>query len=244
MIRSLRNFFKNYIDTHYKDWDISIALRYLPIVADIQKNYQEGESILEVGSEISGITPYLQKPVTGVDIDFDMSKKNEYLTPVKASAVELPFKDRSFDYVLSVDMLEHLPIPQRFKAIMEILRVAKKKVYLAFPSGKSATLSDNELNQYYLRRRGEDHPYLKEHLGFGLPDFREVKAELEKHPEFKIKIVGNTNIYLWNTLLRWGLSDQKFQSSLYRRLLLLLPVLKHLNFGSTYRKMFILERVR
>ena len=45
-------------------------------------------------------------------------------------------------------------------------------------------------------------------------------------------------------LLKFGLSGEKFKSSLYRRLLLLLPILKYFNFGSTYRKLFILKKSR
>ncbi len=236
----LRKYFKNLIDNKYPGWDITIALRYIPIVDDLKRVQKSDQTILEVGSEITGITPYLKRKVTGVDINFDYSKKNEYLTPIKIKGVELPFKDSSFDYVLSVDMLEHVPPKLREKAISEMVRVAKKKLYLTFPCGEQSSKVDLELREYYKKIHGQDYPYLKEHTELGLPDLEMVKKLLQ--PYGKLTINGNTNIGLWKTLLSWGLSEDRLKASFYRRALLLLPILKHFNFGTTYRQLFILEK--
>lgn len=244
LINNIRNLFKNYIDKNYQDWDISVALRYLPIVEDIEKTYKAGEAILEVGSGIKGITPYLKKSVTGVDLNFDFDKRNSYLTPITASVLKLPFKDSSFDYVLSVDMLEHIPDIYRERAVREILRVANKKIYLSFPCGKESEKTDQALFKYYLKKKGKPHSFLAEHLDNGLPDCSKIRKYILDTSNFKIQIKGNTNILLWTFLLKMGLSDEKFKSSLYRRLLLLLPIIKHFNFLATYRKLFILERIK
>ncbi len=238
----IRKYFKNLIDKKYPNWDTTIALRYLPIVDSIKKSYKETDTILEVGSEITGITTYFQKTVTGVDVDFDLSKKNKYLKPVKGSATDLPFENKSFDFVLSVDMLEHIQPKMRTKAIMEMMRVTRKKMYLAFPMGKTSEQIDQELHKYFLEKRGQEYPYLLEHVTLGLPDYREVKKVLDSSDEFQIREYNNTNIKLWKLLLKWGLSGERLKSSLYRRALLLMPLLKHMNFGTTYRKLFILER--
>lgn len=238
----LRQALKRYIDQKYPSWDITIALRYLPIMDDIKKSYKNTKTILEVGSEINGITTYFPKAVTGVDINFDYSKRNKYLTPIKASALKLPFPDNSMDYVLSVDMLEHIPRINRLKAVSEMVRVSKFKVYLSFPTGKKSEDADKELYEYFLKKRGEEYQYLKEHVELGLPDIGEVRKFLNSVKNSKLKVLKNTNLRVWKTLLKLGLSGDKFKSSLYRRLLILLPILKHLNFGPTYRVLFILEK--
>lgn len=241
-MNNLRKSLKNYINKKYPDWDLTIALRYMPIVDDLKKRHQKEETILEMGSEITGITPYLKKKVTGVDIDFDYSKKNEWLTPIKIKGVELPFKDKSFDYVLSVDMLEHVPPQLRQKAVAEMIRVTRKKMYLTFPCGKESVKVDKHLNDYFVKKKGGQFQYLKEHLELGLPDAKEVEQQMRAESNCKVQVIGNTNITLWKWLLKMGIAGNKFESSLYRRLLLLLPLLKHFNYGTTYRKLFILER--
>ncbi|MBI2011816.1 class I SAM-dependent methyltransferase [Candidatus Daviesbacteria bacterium] len=236
----LRNFFKRYINKKYPSWDITIALRYFPIVSDLKKIYQDGEKILEVGSEISGITPYLKKKVYGVDINFDYSKQNKYLKPIKASAINLPFKNNSIEYILSVDMLEHLNPKLRIKAIKEMLRVAKKKIFLSFPTGLHSEKVDLDLYLYF-KKIGFDYPYLMEHINLGLPNFDEIVDFIRLHKNIKLKVKGNTNIFIWKNLLKLGMSNHRFKSSLYKRFLILFPILRHLNFHPTYRKLFILE---
>lgn len=239
---SLRRIIKKYINKKYSAWDITVALRYLPIVKDINKNYHQGESILEVGSAESGITTYLKRDVTGVDLNFDKNLLSHYLQPIQGYATALPFRSLSFDYALSVDTLEHIPPVKRKQAIKELLRVARKKVYLAFPCGKEAQQADVEIDKYYLRKHKKRFLFLEEHLKYGLPEFGDIKNYLEMFSDFKVSFKKNTNIQLWKLLLSWGLSDENLKSSLYHRSLLFTPVFKYFNFGKTYRVLFIMER--
>lgn len=108
----------------YPNWSPDIALRYLPIIDDLKK--QSEGTILDVGSGSLGITPYLKKIITGVDITFS-PPYSKLLKRVKGTATKLPFKNESFDYVLCVDTLEHVPTKFRPQVIRELLRVAKKK---------------------------------------------------------------------------------------------------------------------
>lgn len=243
MFNTVRAKLKHHLDTRYPAWDLSIALRYLPIVDDLKQIQQKNESILEVGSEIEGITPYLQQPVTGVDLGFDYSRANQWLTPVKGSATKLPFQNRSFDYVLSVDMLEHLLPTQREQAIKEMLRVADKKVYLAFPCGSASAAVDRELDRYFFNKNGQHFDYLAEHVKLGLPPCDLVPQLARRYPDWQLTVHGNTSLWLWRLMLKLGLSNEIIKTSLYRRLLFLLPLLKHCHLSPTYRRLYIFTKL-
>lgn len=244
MFKTVRQKLKNALDNRYPGWDLTIALRYLPIVDLIKANHRKGDKILEVGSEIQGITPYLQLPVTGVDLGFDYARRNKWLTPVEGSAAKLPFPDQSFDYCLSVDMLEHLPKDIRKKAVEEMLRVTRKRIYLSFPCGPESEGVDKELDEYFYRRNGHHYDYLAEHVELGLPPCELVPKLIADNPDWSLEVRGNTSLWLWSLLLKMGLSNTQWQTSLYRRLLFLLPILKYLNFSPAYRQLYIITRVR
>lgn len=234
---------KKLIDDKYPDWDISIALRYLPIADDLRIRLKDSDRVLEVGSEITGITPYLPRPVTGLDRGFDYSRQNQFLQPVVGSATAIPFADRSYDYVLSVDVLEHIPPRLRAKAVREMLRVTKKKLYLTFPVGKQSMQADHLLDQYFYRQNGRHFTYLTEHVKNGLPDENFIPDLVAKAPGvWELTSRPNTSLFLWIMLLKLGLSNIPWKTSLYRRLLLLIPLLKHLNFPPAYRRLYILTR--
>jgi ubiquinone/menaquinone biosynthesis C-methylase UbiE len=64
--------------------------------------------------------------VVGVDIRQDALKvaaDGGIVTPVLASADRLPFPSGSFDFVVAIEILEHLPDPE--SAVAEIARVAR-----------------------------------------------------------------------------------------------------------------------
>ena len=240
----IRPWLKSYLDSHFDGWDISIALRYLPIVDALKKRAQPRDKILEVGSEIHGITTYYHRRVTGIDQGFDYTRQNKYLKPVKGSATHLPFPAQSFDYVISVDCLEHIPPQLRAKAVTEMLKVASKQIYLTFPVGSHSQDVDKSLDQYFYAKNKEHFPYLVEHVENGLPSFDFIKSIVAKHKVWHLQVVGNTSTWLWVILLKMGFSNIQWQTSIYRRLLLLLPILKHFNFGPCYRQLYILTRIK
>jgi len=91
--------------------------------------------VLEIGSGLGLLGREIRKLTSldlnyfGIDILFDSAKKSkEALIPVRADASRLPFPNKSFNHVISTDVLEHLYDP--LKAVQEIYRVLK-------PGGKA-----------------------------------------------------------------------------------------------------------
>lgn len=232
--------FSEYVDKKYPDWDISIALRYLPIVKDIERKLTKGR-VLDVGSGEYGLATYIPKKykVTGTDVDFG-EKRSKKLKIVKASVENLPFKDKAFPVVVCVDMMEHLPAKIREKSIDEMVRVAGKYLYIAFPRGKMSGVIDRYIDKYYFLTHKENLPYLKEHIEYGLPKEEKMVRAIEKSAKkrgrkLKIKTRGNTSLIVWLGLLLVGFSEFRPLTYFYHKLILIFPFLKYLNFFPTYR---------
>lgn len=107
---------KDFLSRKYPNWDLTVALRYLPITKDIERNFGKGTKILDVGSGEFGLATYISKgfDIAGTDIVFGKHEEKGFKM-VKASADKLPFKNNSFDIVVSIDMMEHLPLGIRKK---------------------------------------------------------------------------------------------------------------------------------
>jgi ubiquinone/menaquinone biosynthesis C-methylase UbiE len=90
----------------------------------------KGKKFLEIGCGLGYFSNKAFKmgaKVTGIDIGPKLVVINKKLTPkgnfLVASASKLPFKDSSFDIVLSTEVIEH--VDNQDKAIKEMFRVLK-----------------------------------------------------------------------------------------------------------------------
>jgi len=113
--------------------DIGTDIRYRPIVQIIRKSKKEAPSIIDIGSGKVGITSFLKQKVIGVDIAFDDNPSLGLLEEKLYNGSKLEYLDNSFDFVISVDTLEHIPRDGRREIIAEMLRIAKKYIIFAFP---------------------------------------------------------------------------------------------------------------
>jgi len=244
---SIKKYLIELLERKYKDWDISIALRYLPIVETIKSDYSPKVKILEIGSGNLGVLPYLDDrySITGVDVNFG-SEIHPRLKPVVVSDVKLPFADNSFDLVISVDVLEHIPETDRKVFLSECIRVTKKQLFLAFPSGSYAKFADSFLDRYYRFTHKQPFPFLSEHKANGLPDKKQTVSRL-KYPLEKMgkqadmKVFGNTNVFLWIFLLILGFSQVTFLTFIFRLLPIFLGLFKHMHFWPTYRQIIFVN---
>lgn len=223
-------------------WHPEVALRYLPVVEIIKKN--KPVNLLEVGSGSLGIAPYLRRSVTGVDLSFS-GPTLPYLKQVKGNAQKLPFPKRSFDAVVAVDVLEHIEPEKRANVVAEMIRVAERLVIIAVPVGKEAEDEDRELSALYRKRFGVAHPFLKNHLTYGLPKDKEVIFWLENafgiyDRRGIICDQQNESIWLHRFLMRGWMSDSILTNFIFRKVLLFaIGILRMINKSPAYRRIYV-----
>jgi hypothetical protein len=146
--------------------------RYAP-VRRILRSTETG-SILDVGCGphgLSCIDPDI--PFVGMDTAFPR-RVAPTMTALRSEPGPFPFADRSFDTVLSIDTLEHVPRPDRAGFVEELVRIAARRVVLACPSNE-ASLLDRMLGQMYAQRGVPAPDWLQEHDEHVLP----TRAEIE-----------------------------------------------------------------
>jgi ubiquinone/menaquinone biosynthesis C-methylase UbiE len=93
------------------------------------------EEILNVGCGNGALDLILSESakIYSLDINFSMLKGAKYLcNRICADGRLLPFRNKSFNYVISLDVLEHLPATDRKKFIHELLRVSNEKTIVTF----------------------------------------------------------------------------------------------------------------
>lgn len=228
-----------------KAWEIDIALRYHPIVKRAKKGYRPDSKIMEVGAGGAGITAFWRVPVTAVDLNFaDDGLDGGYITKVTASADDIPFPDGSFDFVISVDMMEHLPAGPRAKAIGEFVRVTRPggKIFIAVPCGRLSAAFEKVLNALYRARNKKDNPWLSEHIAYGLSDYKDLRRQIvAAAPGATVKALSNVNVFVWFFLhILGGVLPTFLRSPLTAAIY---PAAKIINF-LPYRRIFVIERIK
>jgi len=145
--------------------------------------HHRGGAICEVGAGRHGMSQYFPGiPFVGVDLDFkDYGGPAVALAPemrgVKADARFMPFRDRSFDLVFSLDMIEHVPADCRADVITELARITRSDLVVAFPCGTVARDADRR-QAAALAARGAPIPgWLAEHLEIRYP----MPEEMDRH---------------------------------------------------------------
>lgn len=163
-------------------------VRYAPVLAMLR---DEPGSILEVGSGQLGISQFLGRTVTGLEIRFP-GMPGPLLRPVIGTATHLPFADGCFDVVLVMDTLEHIPPGLRLASIAEAMRVAGRLLVIGGPMGPGARAVDEELASFY-RSRGLAVPdWLSQHLEHRAPDVEDVVRPI-REAGWSVAAEGNEN---------------------------------------------------
>ena len=119
---------------------------------------------------------------------------------VRGDGTHLPFKDNSFDVVVTSDVYEHVPPEERKKFLENLLRTAKKDGFVIlgapFYSVKTS-LAEQIVFEYVRKVLHAEQEQLKEHIENGLPGPAELSAFIkEKESDFIYFDSGNLNGWL------------------------------------------------
>lgn len=237
---------KSFFDKYFWGQHPEAALRYAPVVAEIKKSNLLNSKILEIGSGSLGVTPYLKKHVDALDVDFS-GPKSPFINKIKGKAWELPFRKNAYDVSISADVLEHISPRLREKSIYEMLRVTKKLAIIVVPTSQESEKQDEELRNYWNKIFKIKNQFLEEHVRNGLPASDEIlvyadRAKRALNKKITIKSYPNLNLIVRNYLMKTWISRNIYIYYLYMKgYLLLLPVLRHANFGKTYRQVFVIK---
>lgn len=146
---------------------------------------KENATVLDVGGSLSKIGKFVK---AGELKTVDIQKGADIVYQGR----RLPLKDQSFDFVVSLDTLEHVEKKGRQDFIKELLRVARKRVIIAAPLGtkKHQEYEQNLLAKLKAEKKSVPR-YLKEHLEDGLPTMEEIKDLVPQEYQWKIYFSGN-----------------------------------------------------
>lgn len=242
----VKNTLKKIKNLLLENYSTDIVLRYFPVVDILKKEKLLENTMLEIGSGCSGITPFIKKKVTGVDIEI-ACPPSEYLTYINYKGDYLPFENNSFDVLVSVDTLEHIPPNLRPPHIDEMLRTARKAIIIHVPLGRFAETHDKSLYDYYKSIHKKEDKFFNEHVLYGLPDHRSLLKMLQTSAEKfnkRITIVQATetlNIKLRSIFMRCKINNGIILSILYYFFLILLPFRNFINFGYCYRRLIYIK---
>lgn len=132
---------------------------------------------------------------------------------IVASAAEIPLDDGTYNFVTSLDMMEHVPQDLRSKVISEMIRVAKNMVIIVAPVNSKENIWAED---FVLKYRHAD--FLIEHKDQGLVDFDLICSQLDKYKQDrKIASYERTeldNLQTWVSLMTEDFGDS---SEIYQK---------------------------
>ncbi|OGS63565.1 MAG: hypothetical protein A3K59_06490 [Euryarchaeota archaeon RBG_19FT_COMBO_69_17] len=209
------------------DLDADVPLRYRPIVDRLGT----ARTVLEIGRGEVGLAHLLGAPVVTCDVARAGSLAPEERF-VLATGTSLPFRAASFDAVLAVDVLEHVPSDRRASLIREATRVSRGLVFLAGPLEGSAS-AEGRVRKALMALRGRTEPWLEEHRALRLPREAEVRGAIPDG--WNVERVPNVNLNVW--------TGNRLLMGVVGRPARILPSLGPLlDRGRTYRVVFVLRR--
>lgn len=164
----------------------------------IESLRQQGKkfTILDVGG-YRGLTSELHKQddVTILDV-YDVDEQGY----VQGDGLNMQFKDASFDFVVSFDVLEHIPTKDRERFVEECCRVANIGVIIAAPIRTNANeLAELNLNDLHKRLYKIDHEWLKEHIEYTIPTPGQAETVMRKKG-LETTVLGSNDIVSWTLM--------------------------------------------
>jgi SAM-dependent methyltransferase len=222
-------------------------IRYQPVMRLLKE--QDANRVLDVGSGWHGLSWYWPRDVVQTDLAFQGDNpwhgRPGTAHFVGASAESLPFPSDTFDFVVSLDTLEHLPQNIRASFVDELARVSRQGVIIGYPVGRSAQRVDRTLHRLFrIIPRMTVPTWLQEHVDqVDYPTPLLLQSYLPSGWAVA-KEIGNENAYL--AVVRAvaelapglrGVCD-RLEARACRR-----GVPSWVNRGTTYRTIYLVSRI-
>lgn len=176
-------------------------------IGDIVKSLglPRGSRLLDVGGHPGTLADYLREILPGMQIitlDRPICKREDYIS---GNAVSLPFKEASFDVVISSDMLEHLNPDARGTAIEEMIRVSRGRAIVAAPfKHECVDFAEEKISAIFEKCTKSPHPWLSEHRKNPLPDLDAIRSIIEQSGA-SVQVFPNGSVNSWFILEAAGI---------------------------------------
>ncbi len=164
--------------------NIELYERFKPVADLINELAASGLAVLDVGGREWTFSAFLPgHRVVVADLE---------MTGIDARA--LPYGDDSFDVVTGHHLLEHVGAPDRMRVVAEMVRVARRRVFVTGPFEENP--SAREIDELLVRLE-PDNRYLQEHARLGLPSLREIENWISgRGLRYRVEPLTRCNIWL------------------------------------------------
>lgn len=161
--------------------------------ADLLSALAEGGSVLDIGAGPECLfgeflhdyrITYVDPLITG-----PRAREGEYIS----GNIDTPaLVGRKFDFVVCVDVLEHIPAAERSAFVEKLASFARNGLILGFPTSddETAIAVDQAVSKAYETAYGRPYSWLEEHFSYQLPSAREVKEQLSELG-WSVDIIGH-----------------------------------------------------
>lgn len=187
------------------------------IIEALRESPDHSFHVLDVGGGPS-VTRLFLRPTDWI-VSLDLRPQAGPLTVV-GDATCLPFGDRTFDVVVTLDTLEHLPVTHRSRMIDEIVRVARRGTVLIAPTASpEADTAEHILFEFIRVVLNVEHEQLREHLDNGLPELGTLEAYLHEigYP-YLVRPSGYIHRWLAMMLVKHHLMSLPSSETVHRQL--------------------------
>ncbi len=148
-------------------------------------------TVLDVGGSGGMLADFLEE-VRVVDLHAGADVQ------IVGNACRLPFRDRAFDVVTCLDVLEHVPEESREKLLDELFRTARRAVIVAGPyRSPEVELAEQALREFHrFCTNGISHHWLDEHMRYGLPSRDWLEGWLSARGR-RFHLLRSNNVKSW-----------------------------------------------
>jgi hypothetical protein len=164
--------------------NVELYQRFKPVADRIDAVADGGLTVLDAGGREWAFSAFLPRHrVVVADLE-----------TTGADARALPFGDGSFDVVTAHHLLEHVRAEDRTLVLRELVRVARRRVFVTGPFEENAFA--REIDGLLLRLE-PDNPYLREHDRLGLPSLKEIEGWLSACGlRYRVEPLTGVNVWL------------------------------------------------